>query len=291
MKFDYSNLKIKEGAKVNLKDYSTHEDGGLDKNEAKKEIEKNIEDLQVYQELFYADDRHSMLIILQAPDAAGKDGGIRHVMSGINPQGCRVHSFKTPTNNELEHDYLWRHYVSLPQRGMIEIFNRSHYENVLVTKVNPQFILNERIPGYQSVEQIDKDFWDRRYKSINAFEKHLFDNGMVIIKFFLHLSKGEQKERLLARLDEPDKHWKFSSADLDARDQWKEYHKAYEEMLERTSTDHAPWYVIPADHKPFARVAVGDIIIDHFKKLDMRYPQPESDEMLAAARARLLTED
>ncbi|HOM63543.1 MAG TPA: polyphosphate kinase 2 family protein [Dysgonamonadaceae bacterium] len=243
-----------------------------------------------YQEMFYADDSHSMLIILQAPDAAGKDGVIRHVMSGINPQGCRVHSFKTPSKNELEHDYMWRHYLALPERGMIEIFNRSHYENVLATKVNPEWILNERIPGFDSVDKIDKDFWERRYKSINAIEKHWVDNGMVIVKFFLHLSKDEQKQRFLDRLDDPDKNWKFSSADLKARAQWKEYQHAYEEMLENTSTDYAPWYVIPADKKFFARVAVGDIIIENFKRLNMGYPQPGSPEMLAKARETLMNE-
>jgi len=240
--------------------------------------------------MFYADDSHSMLIILQAPDAAGKDGVIRHVMSGINPQGCRVHSFKTPSKNELEHDYMWRHYLALPERGMIEIFNRSHYENVLATKVNPEWILNERIPGFDSVDKIDKEFWERRYKSINAIEKHWVDNGMVIVKFFLHLSKDEQKQRFLDRLDDPDKNWKFSSADLKARAQWKEYRHAYEEMLENTSTDYAPWYVIPADKKFFARVAVGDIIIENFKRLNMGYPQPESPEMLAKARETLMNE-
>ena len=290
MNFDYSKLRIKPGAKVDLKDYSTSEDGGYTKEEAKEEIEQNINDLNKYQEMFYADDRHSMLIILQAPDAAGKDGVIRHVMSGINPQGCRVHSFKTPTKIELEHDYMWRHYLALPERGMIEIFNRSHYENVLATKVNPEWILNERIPGYDSVDKIDKNFWERRYKSINAIEKHWVDNGMVIVKFFLHLSKDEQKQRFLDRLDDPDKNWKFSSADLQSRAQWKEYRHAYEEMLENTSTDYAPWYVIPADKKFFERVAVGDIIIEHFKQLHMRYPQPEPPEVLAKARESLMNE-
>jgi len=163
--------------------------------------------------MFYVDDRYSLLIILQARDAAGKDGVIRHVMSGINPQGCRVHSFKTPTKNELEHDYFWRHYITLPQRGMIEIFNRSHYENVLATKVNPQWILNERIPGYETVDKIDQVFWDKRYDSINAIENHLHQNGMRILKFFLHVSKEEQKERFLSRIENPDKNWKFRSAD------------------------------------------------------------------------------
>lgn len=290
MDFDYSKIRVKHGSKVNLNDYSTSENGGFDKKSAKDEIKNNIRELEKYQEMFYADDRHSMLIILQAPDAAGKDGVIRHVMSGINPQGCRVHSFKTPSKNELEHDYMWRHYRALPERGMIEIFNRSHYENVLATKVNPQWILNERIPGYNSVEKIDDEFWENRYKAINAIEKHWADNGMVIIKFFLHLSKDEQKKRFLARLDEPDKNWKFSSADLPTRAQWNKYQKAYEDMLEKTSTDYAPWYVIPADKKFFERVAVGDIIIEHFKKLDLRFPPAESPEMLAKAREQLMNE-
>ncbi len=290
MNFDYSKIRVQPGSKVNLKDFSTKEDGGFTKKSAKDEIKNNIKELEKYQEMFYADDRHSMLIVLQAPDAAGKDGVIRHVMSGINPQGCRVHSFKTPSKNELEHDYMWRHYRALPERGMIEIFNRSHYENVLATKVNPQWILNERIPGYNSVDKIDNEFWENRYNAINAIEKHWADNGMVVIKFFLHLSKDEQKERFLARLDEPDKNWKFSSADLPAREQWDDYQKVYEEMLEKTSTDYAPWYVIPADKKFFERVAVGDIILEHFKKLNMGFPPAESPEMLAEARKKLMNE-
>ncbi|MDR1517723.1 MAG: polyphosphate kinase 2 family protein [Dysgonamonadaceae bacterium] len=290
MDYNYSKLRVKEGAKVRLKDYPTDENCGVDKKSAKDEIKKNIKELSDFQELFYADDRYSLLIILQAPDAAGKDGVIRHVMSGINPQGCRVHSFKTPNKAELEHDYLWRHYLALPERGMIEIFNRSHYENVLVTKVNPQYILNERIPGYDSVDKQNKDFWENRYKSINHFEKHLYENGTRILKFFLHVSKDEQKKRFLSRLEKPEKNWKFSSADLEAHAQWDEYQKAYEEMLEKTSTDHAPWHIIPADKKYFARVAVGDIILDLFKSLKLRFPTPESPEMLAKARAQLMNE-
>lgn len=290
MNFDYSKLRVKGDAKVNLKDYPTLEDGGFTKKSAKDEIKDNIKQLSEYQEMFYADDRYSLLIILQARDAAGKDGVIRHVMSGINPQGCRVHSFKTPTKNELEHDYMWRHYRALPERGMIEIFNRSHYENVLATKVNPQWILNERIPGYGTVEKIDKDFWENRYAAINAIEKHLYDNGTRILKFFLNVSKEEQKERFLSRIDEPDKNWKFSSADLHARSQWDEYEKAFEEMLENTSTTYAPWYVIPADKKFFARVAVGDIILELFKSLDLHFPPAESPEMLEEARKQLMNE-
>lgn len=290
MNYDYSKLRIREGASVRLKDFSTDDDGGYTKKTGKKEVEENIEELRKLQELFYADDRYSLLIILQARDAAGKDGVIRHVMSGINPQGCRVHSFKTPSKDELEHDYFWRHYIALPQRGMIEIFNRSHYENVLATKVNPQWILNERIPEYESVEKIDQKFWDGRYEDINAIEKHLHRNGMRILKFFLNVSKEEQKERLLSRIEEKDKNWKFSSADLQARGQWDEYEKAFEEMLEKTSTSYAPWYVIPADKKYFARVAVGDIILELFKSLDMHYPPAESPEMLVKAREALIKE-
>lgn len=290
MNFDYSKLRVDEGTTVNLSDFPTKEDGGFTKKTAKEEIKSNIKELKKFQEMFYADDRYSLLIVLQARDAAGKDGVIRHVMSGINPQGCRVHSFKTPTKNELEHDYFWRHYRALPQRGMIEIFNRSHYENVLATKVNPAWILNERIPGYGSVDQIDQAFWDRRYESINAIEKHLHHNGMRILKFFLNVSKEEQKERFLSRIDEPDKNWKFSSADLQARSQWDAYQTAFEEMLRKTSKPHAPWYVIPADKKFFARVAVGDIILELFKSLDLHYPPAESPELLQKAREKLLSE-
>ena len=290
MNFDYSKLRVQEGTKVNLKNFSTCEEGGYTKQSAKEEIKQNIKELNKFQERFYADDRYSLLIILQARDAAGKDGVIRHVMSGINPQGCRVHSFKTPTKNELEHDYFWRHYIALPQRGMIEIFNRSHYENVLATRVNPQWILNERIPGYGSVEKIDQQFWDARYEDMNAIERHLHRNGMRILKFFLNVSKEEQKERLLSRIDNPDKNWKFSSTDLQARAQWDEYEKAYEEMLEKTSKPYAPWYVIPADKKFFARVAVGDIILELFRSLDLHYPPAESPEILEKARETLMKE-
>ena len=291
MDFNYDSLHVKPGTKVDLKKYSTKEDGGYTKKSAKKEIKRNIKELRKYQEMFYASDTHSMLIILQAPDAAGKDGVIRHVLSGINPQGCQVQSFKTPTANELEHDYMWRHYRLLPERGIIQISNRSHYENVLATKVNPKWILNERIPGVDAVEKIDNAFWQARYDSINAIEKHLSDCGMTIIKFFLHLSKEEQKERLLSRLDTPEKNWKFSSSDIQARKQWDDYQKAYEQMLKNTSTDYAPWYVIPADKKFFERVAVGDIILEHFKRLNLKFPEAESPEMLAAAKEALMNED
>ena len=291
MNYNYNQFKVNEDSSVDLKKYATDESGGHDKKTAKVEIKSNIKELKKIQHVFYADDRFSLLIVLQASDTAGKDGVIRHVMSGINPQGCRVHSFKTPSKEELDHDYLWRHYKALPERGMIEIFNRSHYENVLVTKVNPRLILNENLPEIDSVDKIDEEFWENRYEQINNFEKHLCQNGTHILKFFLHVSKDEQKERLLARLDNPDKNWKFNSGDLLARKQWNEYQQAYTEMLEKTSKEHAPWYVIPADKKYFARVAVGNIILEKLQSLHLSYPSGESEEILAKAREQLLGEE
>lgn len=290
MEYNYKKLRVKGGEKIRLNDLSTNESAGFDKKSAKDEIQKNIKELKEYQEMFYADDRYSLLVILQARDAAGKDGVIRHVMSGINPQGCRVHSFKTPTSTELEHDYMWRHYLALPERGMIEIFNRSHYENVLATRVHPEYILNERIPGIDSIDKINKKFWENRYEAINAIEKHWSENGMHIVKIFLHVSKDEQKKRFLSRIEEPHKNWKFSSADLVARGEWDKYDEAFEEMLEKTSTDYAPWYIVPADKKYFARIAVGDIILEEFKKMNLRFPPAESPEMLAQAREQLMNE-
>lgn len=291
MKFDYNQFKVPEAASISLKKYATREDGGLNKKAAKVELKNNTKELKEIQRVFYADDRFALLIVLQAPDTAGKDGAIRHVMSGINPQGCRVHNFKTPSKEELDHDYLWRHYKVLPERGMIEIFNRSHYENVLATKVNPSFILNENLPGIDSVDKIDDQFWENRYEQINNFEKHLHQNGTHILKFFLNLSKDEQKERLLSRLDNPNKNWKFNKADLEARAQWNEYQTAYEEMLEKTSKEHAPWYVIPADKKYFARVAIGSIILEKLQSLDLRFPSGKSESILAEARKQLLSEE
>ena len=291
MRNAHAKFKVPEDKTISLNDYSTDESGGFDKKSAKKEVKNSISELKKLQRIFYADDRFSLLIVLQASDTAGKDGVIRHVMSGINPQGCRVHSFKTPSKEELDHDYLWRHYKALPERGMIEIFNRSHYENVLATKVNPSFILNENLPGIDSVDDIDDVFWQKRYEQINNFEKHLYQNGTHILKFFLHVSKEEQKERLLARLDNPDKNWKFNSNDLRAREQWDEYQLAYQAMLENTSKEHAPWYVIPADKKYFARMAVSEIILEKLKSLNLRYPQGESPDLLSKAREQLLNED
>lgn len=290
MNFKTEDFLVKQGSKLKLKELDTSFSAGINKKKGRKKLIKNIEELADFQEKFWADNRYSLLIILQAPDAAGKDGAIRHVMSGLNPQSCRVHCYKVPSKEELDHDYLWRHYKDLPERGMIEIFNRSHYENVLATKVNPEFLMAENIPGIDKPEKADKKFWNERYEQINNFEKHIYQNGTHILKFFLNLSKEEQKYRLLARLEEKKKNWKFSSADLSARAQWDEYQKAYEEMLEKTSTDYAPWYVIPADKKFFARVAIGEIIVEKLKSLDLRYPAGETAEELEKARILLLNE-
>ncbi len=289
--FDINKLLVPTGKKISLKDYRTDYTGQFDPKSAKKRLKKNKKRLSKIQEKFWADNRYSLLIVLQAPDAAGKDGAIRHVMSGLNPQGCIVHSFKAPSKIELEHSFLWRHYKALPQRGMIGIFNRSHYENVLVTKVHPELILNENIPGIDSVDKITKKFWDKRYEMINNFEKEIYENGTIILKFFLHLSKEEQKKRFLDRLNEPDKNWKFSKADLRERKFWDQYQKVYEQMLNRTSTEYAPWYVIPADHKWFSRVAIGEIIVKTLESLDLRYPDPLPKEELENAKKELLVED
>lgn len=283
-------FRSKPNEKVKLKALDTAFNDGIKKKKAQEALEKSREKLAVIQEKFWADDRYSLLIIFQAPDAAGKDGAIRHVMSGLNPQGCRVYSYKAPTRVELEHNYLWRHYRDLPERGMIGIFNRSHYENVLATRVNPHFLLNERLPDIDTPEKADIKFWNSRFEQINNFEKTLHQNGCRVIKFFLHLSKDEQKERLLERLNDKDKNWKFSSDDLAARAQWDEYHKAYEEMIEKTSTDYAPWFIIPADKKYFARMAISEIIIEQLEKLELRYPNGESAEMLEKAKVALLNE-
>jgi len=213
-----------------------------------------------------------VLIVIQAMDAAGKDSVVKHVMSGLNPQGVNVTPFKTPTHQELEHDYLWRHYIALPARGMVGIFNRSHYENVLVTRVHPEFILNENLPDVKTLSDIGESFWEGRFKQINHFEKTLLENGTIILKFFLHVSKKEQKKRFLERIDDPAKNWKFSPNDIKERSLWKDYRKAYEDMLENTSTEPAPWFVVPADDKWFTRFVIANIIVSELSRLDLSYP-------------------
>lgn len=275
---EIEKLLVAPGQIVDLKKHDPKFTGKYFEDEAKSRLKKNRKKLAQLQEVFYAANKHSLLIVLQAMDAAGKDGAIRHVMSGVNPQGCAVHSFKKPSDNELEHDFIWRHYKKLPERGQIGIFNRSHYENVLVTKVHPEYILSENLPGINNIEDIDDKFWENRYEHINNFEKNIAQNGTVVLKFFLHLSKEEQKDRFLDRINESDKNWKFSWGDIEERKFWDDYQKAFEEALTKTSQKHAPWFIIPADHKWFSRIAISDIIIHTLKELNLEVPELEDDE-------------
>jgi len=228
----------------------------------------------------------------QAMDAAGKDSAIEHTMSGLNPQGCQVYSFKQPSSEELDHDFIWRHYKALPERGRVGIHHRSHYENVLICKVHPEYVLNEGISGVDSLKDVNATFWEMRYESIRDFEKHISRNGTVILKFFLNVSKEEQKKRFLERIDEPLKNWKFSSADIDEREKWDQYMSAYEDAIKATTEDHAPWYVIPADKKWFTRIAISRIIVDTFKDMNMKLPELSESEKarLEECRKRLMEE-
>ncbi len=239
------------------------------------------EELADLQERLYADDRYAVLIVFQALDAAGKDGTIKHVMSGINPAGCQVFSFKAPSAEELDHDFLWRYAKALPERGRIGIFNRSYYEEVLVVRVHPEILARQRLPR----AKIDGDFWRERFDAINAFERHLAQNGTVVLKFFLQVSKEEQRRRLLDRLEEPEKHWKFSYGDLEERRLWDRYMAAFEEAITATSTREAPWYVIPADHKWVMRALVSHVIVHRLHALDLRFPKPDAEKKAAIQKA------
>lgn len=292
-------FRVPVGEKVRLKDYNPgwkqsveFEDFGKEslKERAQEILKQNLADLAQAQDLLYADDRFAVLIVLQAMDAAGKDGTIKHVMSGVNPQGCQVFSFKKPSAEDLDHNFLWRYTKCLPERGRIGIFNRSYFEDVLVVKVHPEFI-GRQVP--RKKEKIGKKFWEHRYEDINAFERHLVRNGTVILKFFLHVSKDEQKARFLERLSRPEKHWKFSAADLAERGYWDEYMDAYEEAFSATSTKWAPWYIIPADHKWVARALVADIITSTIRGLDLKYPEvtEQQEKLLNEARTKLATEE
>jgi PPK2 family polyphosphate:nucleotide phosphotransferase len=238
------------------------------------------------QDMLYASNRRSILIIFQAMDAAGKDGTIKHVMSGINPQGCQVFSFKAPSAEELDHDFLWRTTKRMPERGRIGIFNRSYYEEVLITRVHPEFIIKQRLPGIYKIDDIDENFWENRYTHINNFEKQQCDSGTVILKFFLHLSKEEQKSRFLSRINKPEKNWKFTMNDIREREKWDSYQAAFEMAINNTSTSWAPWYIIPADKKWFMRTAVCEILVRAMEKMDLRYPSagPESKKILKQSK-------
>lgn len=259
------------------------------KSELQVLLVDDTEKLSKLQYKLYAENRQALLIVLQGIDGSGKDGTIKHIMSGVNPQGVEVHSFKHPSDEELDHDFLWRHAATLPGRGQITIFNRSHYENVLISRVHPQLVLAERIPGFDNVEKIDNDFWTMRYRQIKRFEKNITQNGTQIVKFYLHLSKEEQRKRFLARIDDKEKHWKFSSGDITERGFWNQYEKAYEEALANTSTKIAPWYIIPADDKWYAHLLIGKIIIEKLKKMDPCFPVigKEEEKLLQQAKVKL----
>lgn len=278
MKNEFKTLIVQGDKKFSLKKEETDYTGTFNKEKAKDELVKTKIEISHLQEKLYAAGTHSVLIIFQAMDAAGKDSAIAHVMSGLNPQGCQVFSFKVPTAKEYEHDFLWRHYLALPERGRIGIHNRSHYENVLACKVHPEYILNEKIPGIEDVKKVDKDFWKKRYESIRNFESHLCANGTVILKFFLNVGKDEQKQRFLKRIEDPTKNWKFSSGDIKERGHWDEYMSAYQEAINETSTENAPWHIIPADKKWFARLAISEIILSKLKKLNLDFPVVSDEE-------------
>ena len=279
--------KIKPGKKVKLKSFSTNiKKKPLDKVKGEELLQKGITNLSNLQDKLYANKEYSILIVLQAMDAAGKDGTIKHLMSGLNPTGVNVSSFKAPTSNELEHDYFWRHNLKLPARGEIGIFNRSHYENVLVTKVHPEFILKENLPGINSIKDVDQKFWKKRYDQINRYEKNLAENGTIILKFFLNVSKAEQKRRFLDRIEDPKKNWKFSIADMKERVYWDQYQQAYEDLFNHTSTEYAPWYVIPADDKWYMRILVGAAIYQQFQKLNIAYPQVSKETKAEFLKAK-----
>jgi len=287
-------FRVPPGKKVRLKEYHTGWDQtdelaelGKDavKERAERVLASNLEELAAAQELLYADDRHSVLVVLQAMDAAGKDGTIKHVMSGVNPQGCQVFSFKKPSAEELDHTFLWRYMRCLPERGRIGIFNRSYYEDVLVVKVHPEVLDGQRLPQ----RKFGRKFWEERYEDIRNFEQHLVRNGTIVLKFFLHVSKGEQKRRFLERLDRPEKNWKLSAADVAEREFWDDYMEAYEEALEATSTKWAPWHVVPADHKWATRAVVADLITAAITSLDLKFPEvaDEQREWMTKVREKL----
>ncbi|WP_027078563.1 PPK2 family polyphosphate kinase [Maribacter antarcticus] len=254
------------GTSTNIVRIATYEDFGRSDKQLKRDLQKTRKLLGEFQDTLYAHNKYSVLVCLQGMDTSGKDSLVREVFKDFNARGVEVHSFKVPTELELDHNYLWRHYLVLPEKGMFGVFNRTHYENVLVTRVHPEYILGERIPGIHAVTDIDQDFWDNRFEQINNFERHLAESGTIIFKFFLHLSKEEQRQRLLRRLSLKKKHWKFSPSDLKERKLWESYQHCYEEAIKNTSKEHAPWDIIPADNKKAARVIVATILLERLKK-------------------------
>ncbi len=290
MSIDVEPFRAREGRTLNLKKCQTRvRRFYASDDEYEAMLAAQVARLSEQQNLLYADDRHALLVIFQAMDAAGKDGVIKHVMSGVNPQGCQVFSFKHPSAQELDHDFLWRTSMCLPERGRIGIFNRSYYEEVLIVRVHPEILNSQRLPERpRSTAKV----WKQRYRSINDLERHLHRSGTRVVKFFLHLSKDEQRQRFLARLDSPEKNWKFSEGDLAERALWPDYMRAYEDCITATTTDHAPWYVVPADDKENARLIVAQVLVDTMSRLKMRYPvaDPTRLRQLQAIRRRLVRE-
>jgi PPK2 family polyphosphate:nucleotide phosphotransferase len=281
--------RVENGKHFRLKDFDPDDTHGLDsesKDEAKKLLADGVQKLSELQDILAAQDRWGMLVIFQAMDAAGKDGTIKHVMSGVNPQGVEVTSFKVPTEEERNHGYLWRTNQRAPARGRIGIFNRSYYEEVLVVRVHSEALADERLPK----KLVTKDIWEERYKDINNFERYVTHNGIVVVKFFLHISKKEQKRRFLERLDTPEKNWKFSRADIKERAYWDDYQQAFEEAIQNTASKHAPWYVVPADHKWFTRLVVAQVLVDELKALKLDYPKVSGERKTELAEARRLLE-
>ena len=270
-------IQIPHKTKIRLKDFSAdYSEGFKDKEEVKKKVEKNMQTMATLQDVLYAHDKYSILIILQAMDAGGKDGTIRHVMSGVNPQGCQVFNFKKPSDEELDHEYMWRIHKSLPERGRIGIFNRSYYEEVLVARVHPEILTRQKLP----VELITKDVWKKRYDQINDFERYLYENGTRVVKLFLHISKDEQKKRFLSRQQDPTKNWKLSKPDMEERKYWDRYQEAFQDMISNTSTKWAPWNVIPANKKWYRNYIVSEIISDVMKSLKISYPKLSDDSLV-----------
>jgi PPK2 family polyphosphate:nucleotide phosphotransferase len=270
---------IKNNKDFSLKTLDTNYKAGFySENELKDFLNSYSEKIAGLQEKLYAQNQFSVLLVLQAIDAAGKDSCIKHVFTGVNPQGVNVVNFKQPSKEELDHDFMWRIYKNLPERGLIGVFNRSHYEEVLVTKVHPEYLLNQNIPNVNSIEDVNDEFWQNRYNTINQFEKHLHDNGTIIIKVFLNLSKEEQKQRFLDRIETPKKNWKFSYADLKERKRWDDYQVAFEDMIKNTSTDYAPWHVVPSDNQWISRAIVSEILLEKLEGLNLKYPKLSKQE-------------
>jgi PPK2 family polyphosphate:nucleotide phosphotransferase len=278
---------VPPGTTVSLKSYDPAYTGDFkDKAEAQVKLQADVERLGAYQDILYAQNTFALLLIFQAMDAAGKDSTIKHVMSGVNPQGCQVYSFKAPSAEELDHDYLWRSFKALPERGRIGIFNRSYYEEVLIVRVHPQILAQQQLPKLPKGDRI----WQQRFEEINCFEKYLVNNGIIVLKFFLNVSKAEQKQRFLERINLPEKNWKFSASDAQERQHWDDYMNAYEDVLQYTSTEHAPWYIVPADRKWFTRLVVADVIVSKLKALNLQYPQLKAEHLQELAKAKEILE-